>query len=185
MDLCSRRVIGWAMESHMRAELVCQALIMAQGQRNPAEGVLLHSDRGSQYASEEYQALLKKHKMVCSMSRKRKLLGQRADGALLPEFEDGAGMAQRLRQTRKKPAGMWQTTLLTFYNQKRLNSALGNIARQSLKDNASSNQVCAGLSGLTPIGVFEKLDQDSLRSCGEFLRVPRIALRWVCLRFID
>ena len=70
MDLCSRRVIGWAMESHMRAELVCQALIMAQGQRNPAEGVLLHSDRGSQYASEEYQALLKKHKMVCSMSRK-------------------------------------------------------------------------------------------------------------------
>ena len=47
MDLCSRRVIGWDMEPHMRAELVCRALIMAQGQRNPAAGVLLHSDRGS------------------------------------------------------------------------------------------------------------------------------------------
>ncbi len=54
----------------MRAELVCRALTMVQGQRNPAAGVLLHSDRGSQYASAEYQALLKKHKMVCSMSRK-------------------------------------------------------------------------------------------------------------------
>ena len=104
MDLCSRRVIGWAMESHMRAELVCQALIMAQGQRNPAEGVLLHSDRGSQYASEEYQALLKAQDGV-QHEPERKLLGQRADGALLPEFEDGAGMAQRLRQPGRSPPG--------------------------------------------------------------------------------
>ena len=64
------------MESHMRAELVCQALIMAQGQRNPAEGVL-HSRQRQPIRREEYQALLKKHKMVCSMSRKMKLLGQR------------------------------------------------------------------------------------------------------------
>lgn len=70
MDLCSRRVIGWAMAPHMRTELVCQALIMAQGQRSPAAGVLLHSDRGSQYASETYQALLKQYGIVCSMSRK-------------------------------------------------------------------------------------------------------------------
>ena len=69
MDLCSRRVIGWAMVTHAsRAGL--PGVDHGAGQRNPAEGVLLHSDRGSQYASEEYQALLKKHKMVCSMSRK-------------------------------------------------------------------------------------------------------------------
>ena len=47
MDLCSRRVIGRAMKPHMRAELVCQALIIAQGQRNPAEGVLLHQTKAA------------------------------------------------------------------------------------------------------------------------------------------
>ena len=93
MDLCSRRVIGWVMEPHIRAELVCRALTMAQGQRNSAAGVLLHSDRGSQYASAEYLALLKKNKDGVQYGPERKLLGQRTDGALLPEFEDGAGMA--------------------------------------------------------------------------------------------
>lgn len=127
MDLCSRRVIGWAMESHMRAELVCQALIMAQGQRNPAEGVLLHSDRGSQYASEEYQALLKKHKMVCSMSRK----GNCWDNAPMERFFLNLKMERVWRkdyanheEARRDVADY----LLTFYNQKRLNSALGNMS---------------------------------------------------------
>ena len=70
--------------------------------------MLLHSDRGSQYASEEYQALLKKHKMVCSMSRK-KLLGQRADGRFFLGLKMG-GYGAETTPTRKKPAGMWQTT---------------------------------------------------------------------------
>ena len=70
MDLCSRRGdwLGDGVTHASRAGL--PGVDHGAGQRNPAEGVLLHSDRGSQYASEEYQALLKKHKMVCSMSRK-------------------------------------------------------------------------------------------------------------------
>ena len=126
MDLCSRRVIGWAMESHMRAELVCQALIMAQGQRNPAEGVLLHSDRGSQYASEEYQALLKKHKMVCSMSRK----GNCWDNAPMERFFLNLKMERVWRRdyaNQEEARRDVADYLLTFYNQKRLNSALGNM----------------------------------------------------------
>lgn len=70
MDLFSRRIVGWAMASHMKTSLVSNALKMALQQRNPPRGLLLHSDRGSQYASHDYQKLLKAHGVVCSMSRK-------------------------------------------------------------------------------------------------------------------
>jgi putative transposase len=66
---------------------------MAVQQREPAPGLLLHSDRGSQYAGLEYQALLDQHGIRYSMSRKGELLGQCRDGTLLSEFEDGACMA--------------------------------------------------------------------------------------------
>jgi putative transposase len=70
LDLYSRRVVGWSMAPTMPAGLVMSALTMALQQRRPAPGLVLHSDRGSQYASDEYQALLKQHHVVCSMSRK-------------------------------------------------------------------------------------------------------------------
>jgi putative transposase len=70
LDLFSRKVVGWAMAPNMPAELVCAALRMAIQQRQPARGLIVHSDRGSQYASDLYQALLDKHGFVCSMSRK-------------------------------------------------------------------------------------------------------------------
>lgn len=70
LDVCSRRVVGWAMDRHMGEELVERALQMAAVHRQPGEGVLHHSDRGSQYAAHNYQRLLSSHQMVCSMSRK-------------------------------------------------------------------------------------------------------------------
>ena len=70
LDLFSRKVVGWAMAPNMPAELVCAALNMAIQQRQPAPGLIVHSDRGSQYASDLYQTLLGKHGFVCSMSRK-------------------------------------------------------------------------------------------------------------------
>jgi len=70
MDLYSRKIIGWATSATMHTELVSRALRMAIGSRQPPTGLLLHSDRGSQYASYEYQNLLKQHGMICSMSRK-------------------------------------------------------------------------------------------------------------------
>ena len=70
LDLYSRKIVGWAMAPSMPAELVCSALHMAIQQRQPAPGLIVHSDRGSQYASGLYQALLDKHGFVCSMSRK-------------------------------------------------------------------------------------------------------------------
>jgi putative transposase len=70
LDLASRRVVGWAMHESLEVELALRALRMAIGTRAPAPGVLHHSDRGTQYASAEYRALLAAHGMIASMSRK-------------------------------------------------------------------------------------------------------------------
>ena len=69
LDLHSRRIVGWAMSDSLEGHLVIAALQMAIKMRQPPPALLHHSDRGSQYASEAYQALLTQHQMRCSMSR--------------------------------------------------------------------------------------------------------------------
>jgi len=68
MDLYSRAIVGWAMDKHIDAELVGKALMMAVLNRCPPNNLVLHSDRGSQYSSHNYQELLESHAIVCSMS---------------------------------------------------------------------------------------------------------------------
>lgn len=70
IDLFSRKVVGWSMSPRMKTSLVCDALRMAIWQRRPKPGLIVHSDRGSQYASHSYRQLLHLHKCVGSMSRK-------------------------------------------------------------------------------------------------------------------
>jgi transposase InsO family protein len=70
LDLCSRAVVGWSMAHHMRAELVNHALGMAIGQRPPAPGRLMHTDRGSQYGADSSRQLLAQHGIEPRMSRK-------------------------------------------------------------------------------------------------------------------
>ena len=70
LDLFSRRIVGWAMQASMERSLVLSSLSMALGSRKPSTGLLCHSDRGSQYASLDYQQALKEAGMLCSMSRK-------------------------------------------------------------------------------------------------------------------
>ena len=70
LDLYGHEVVGWSMGERMNKELVIDCLNQARGRRGHPRGVLLHSDRGSQYCSHEYQRLLKKHGFICSMSRK-------------------------------------------------------------------------------------------------------------------
>ena len=70
LDLCSRAVVGWSMANHMRAELVNQALSMALYQRQPVAGLIMHTDRGSQYGADSYRQLLSQHGIEPSMSRK-------------------------------------------------------------------------------------------------------------------
>ena len=127
MDLYSRKIIGWAMSSTMPAALVCQALQMAIGQRQTTVGLILHSDRGSQYASHEYQALLKQHGIICSMSRK----GNCWDNAVMERFFLNLKME---RVWQREYANQMEATqdvtayIVGFYNCTRRHAALENLA---------------------------------------------------------
>lgn len=70
LDLFSRRVVGWALHDRMTRQLALEALAMALRNRQPPPGLVHHSDRGSQYASDDYRAVLAAHQIVCSMSRR-------------------------------------------------------------------------------------------------------------------
>lgn len=70
MDLYSRRIVGWSMSDRLQENLVIDALRMALFRRKIKSPLLLHADRGSQYASDNYQQLLRTHNIQCSMSRK-------------------------------------------------------------------------------------------------------------------
>ena len=70
LDLASRRIVGWSMSERINADLVCQALRSACWQRKPPPGLLLHSDRGAQYASRAYRKLTAAFKINVSMSRR-------------------------------------------------------------------------------------------------------------------
>ncbi len=82
VDLFSRKVVGWSMSNRMTTELPLEALRMAYWGRKPGDGVMHHSDRGSQYASLEYQNQLREYGMVCSMSRK----GNCWDNSVMEQF---------------------------------------------------------------------------------------------------
>jgi transposase InsO family protein len=123
-DLYSRMVVGWSMADHMESRLVVDALEMAVQRRLPAEGLLAHSDRGSQYASEHYQRLLGRHGIECSMSG----VGQCWDNAPMESFF--ASLKKELvhhedYQTRAQARASIFEYIETFYNPKRRHSSLG------------------------------------------------------------
>lgn len=126
LDLFSRKVVGWAMAPSMPASLVCQALQMAISQRRPQAGLIVHSDRGSQYASEQYQALLAKHGFICSMSRR----GNCWDNAVAERFFLNLKMErvwQRTYANQDEAKKDIADYIVSFYNTERINSVLGNM----------------------------------------------------------
>ena len=109
----------------MRADLVCAALQMAIAQRRPPAGLIVHSDRGSQYASDLYQDLLSKHGLVCSMSRK----GNCWDNAVMERFFLNLKMErvwQRDYANHAEAVKDITDYIVVFYNSVRLHSTLGN-----------------------------------------------------------
>jgi putative transposase len=124
LDAFSRKVVGWALSRSLGSRFVVAALEMAIRERQPAPGLVHHSDRGVQYASREYGALLEKHQMLASMSRP----GNPYDNALCESFlrtlkreEIDARRYRDLEHLRDNIAEFIET----YYNQKRLHSALG------------------------------------------------------------
>ena len=125
IDIYSRRVVGWSMGSRMTAQLVCDALKMAIWQRRPDAGLIVHSDRGSQYASKAYRRLLKAHGLIGSMSRK----GNCWDNAVAESFF-GSLKQERVQwrhyQTRYEEQQDVMQYMTMWYNSYRLHSYLGN-----------------------------------------------------------
>lgn len=126
LDLYSRRVAGWAMANHMREELIGDALQMALCRRQPAPGLMHHSDRGSQYASDDYQTKLINAGIIVSMSRK----GDCWDNAVMERFF-GSLKSERTDHikyiTREEAKLDVIDYIEMFYNSQRLHSTLGYV----------------------------------------------------------
>jgi putative transposase len=124
MDLFSRTIVGWSMSERMTRELVIDAFVMATKRRNPPSGLLHHSDRGSQYASDDYQDILAKHGAICSMSRK----GNCWDNAPVESFF-GTLKREHVFHNRYLHRAQARQSIFVyieqFYNRKRIHSALG------------------------------------------------------------
>jgi transposase InsO family protein len=132
LDLYSRLVVGWAMAERMTATLVCDALKMALWRRkNPTE-VIVHSDRGVQYCSKEYQDLLDKYGLFCSMSKKGDCFDNAAmeswNGSLKVEAIHGEQLLTR--EEAKKHVFEY---IEVYYNRRRLHSKLGYISPESFE----------------------------------------------------
>jgi putative transposase len=124
LDLYSRRLVGWAMNKFMTRELVIDALRMAIDRRRPAPGLMHHSDRGSQYASGDYQKLLAQNGMICSMSNK----GDCFDNAVMESFFHTLKVElthHRRYETRQEARADIFEYIEVFYNRQRRHSHLG------------------------------------------------------------
>ena len=123
LDLFDRSIVGWAMRDRMKTDLVSDALRMAWFRRRPQAGAVHHSDRGSQYASHEFQTLLTEFGMTCSMSRK----GNCWDNAPTESFFNSL-KNERVHGTRYETRDAAKADIFEyielFYNRKRRHSAL-------------------------------------------------------------
>jgi len=129
MDLFSRKIIGWALDRHMREGLILEALDMAISHRERKRGTVIHSDRGVQYRGNEYQEALRRHGLHSSMSRK----GNCWDNAVMESFFSRLKVeliyAENYRTVEEARSGIFEYIEL-FYNRTRRHSANGYVSPQ-------------------------------------------------------
>ena len=148
LDAYSRRVVGWALSRHIDAALTCAALKAAIAERNPPRGCIHHSDRGVQYAAEEYIAILKEYEFTISMSRK----GNPYDNAQAESFmktlkvEEVYVSEYRTFAEAKERIGEF---IELIYNQERLHSALGYLSPVEFEEAVNSTQRHLAISAPT------------------------------------
>jgi transposase InsO family protein len=132
LDLFSRRVIGWSMGDSLAAELVLDTLAMALERRSPAAGLMIHSDRGIQYASAAYRQTLQSHHLIASMSRR----GNCYDNAVMESFYKTLKtelVNHEHYQTRQEARQSIFEYLEVFYNRQRRHSALGYLSPEAFE----------------------------------------------------
>ncbi len=133
MDLFSRKIVGWSMQDTMERSLVISALEMALKARRPPPGMLHHSDRGSQYASQDYQELLRQAGCTCSMSRRGNCWKADATSANAPVESFFSTLKMELvharrYQTQQQARAEIFEFIEVWYNRQRLHSSLGYLS---------------------------------------------------------
>ena len=127
MDVYTRRIVGWAMGDHLDARMMVVALQMAITRRRPAAGLIVHSDRGAQFASAAYRQVLTQHGLIASMSRK----GNCYDNAFIESFWSSLKyevVYHRKFATRADARTALFDYIEVFYNRVRLHSSLGYVS---------------------------------------------------------
>jgi len=140
LDLFSRKVVGWSISSRINSKLVMDALRMVVWRRRPGPGLIFHSDRGSQYCSDDFQEMLDTHKMISSMSRK----GDCWDNAVAESFF-GSLKTERLYLTNYRTREAARLDIVDyiemFYNCNRRHSYLGYLSPKTFEEMMLSEKV--------------------------------------------
>ncbi len=164
LDLFSRKIVGWSMSETIDRHLVVSALDAAISGRNPGEELLCHSDRGSQYASADYQKRLKESGIVCSMSRR----GNCWDNAPTESFFAGLKkeMAHRTYfETKEQARSAVFFWIEAWYNRKRRHSALGYLSPEAFEEKYLKLQSVA-------VALPEKIETSRDASGGTYASSP-------------
>ena len=142
IDLFNREVVGWSMGDKIDRHLVIMATKMAVWRRKPAKGLIFHSDRGSQYCSDDFKRYLTGHGMIGSMSRK----GNCWDNAVVESFF-GALKKERVYSENYKTRQQAKSDIVDyiemFYNSFRRHSHLGNVSPREFMKNWSDSKMAA------------------------------------------
>jgi transposase InsO family protein len=163
VDLFSRRVVGWSMNAAMTAQLVTDALVMAIWRRGKPDALLHHSDRGSQYTSEQFQRLMADHGVVCSMSRSGNVWGNAAMESIFSLLKIKR-TTRKMYRTRDDAKADVFDYIERFYNPKRRHSTIGYLSPMEFERQA----------GLTQAGV-NRTGCSSRRTCASEGSQPRAA----------
>jgi len=133
MDLCSRKIIGWSMKSTLAKEIVLDAMLMAVWRGKPKQGVIIHSDQGSQYSSDEWNRFCSTHGLLPSMSRR----GNCYDNAAVESFFSSLKKEKIRRyifKTREEARAEIFDYIEVFYNRARRHQHLGNISLEAYEE---------------------------------------------------
>ena len=133
LDLCSRRVVGWSMSSRLTTDLVLRALWMAVLTRNPPEGLMFHSDRGSQYTSRAFVRALERRGMIRSMSRRGNCWDNSPSEAFFSSLKTELMGGKAFPGRRQAQAEIFEY-MEVFYNRQRLHSSLGYMTPEEYEE---------------------------------------------------
>jgi len=137
LDLYSRRVVGWSMKPSLAKELVLDAIVMAVWRRRPNKGLLIHSDQGSQYSSDDFQRFCRGHHLEPSMSRRANCW----DNAVAESFFGSLKKERnrkRIYRTRREAKADLFDYIEMFYNRTRRHSYLGGVSPEAFEQASRS-----------------------------------------------